>query len=66
MATFRENSRKGFNEEAITHEGVRTGSLQRIADACEIIAKDRQQLLNDIEYYKGLSKDRGLIKKLLY
>lgn len=58
MATFRESSRKGFNEEHTTHEGIRTGALQRIADAVEIIAKDRQQLLNDIEYYKNLATIR--------
>jgi hypothetical protein len=59
MSTLREQSRNPFNDENVTHDNVRTGSLQRIADACEIMAKDRQDLINQLDYYKTLAKDRA-------
>jgi hypothetical protein len=40
-------------------EQSRNCSLQRIADACEIMAKDRQDLINQLDYYKTLAKDRA-------
>lgn len=58
MSSLREQSRIAFNDNQITHENVRTGSLQRIADACELIAKDRQQLLSDLDSYKKLAEKR--------
>jgi hypothetical protein len=53
MASLKEHSRTAYTEDKITHDGVRTGSLQRIADAVEIIAKDRAQIIRDVDYYKS-------------
>lgn len=66
MGTFKEHSRTAFTEDKITHEGVRTGSLQRIADACELIAKDRAETENQLKYYKNLAAQRSQEIDLLY
>ena len=33
---------------------IDTGSPQRIADACELMAKNKSPLVRDLEYWKGL------------
>jgi len=66
MGTFRENSRTAYTEEKVTHDGIRTGSLQRIADACELMAKDRAQLEKDLAFYKQTCRSqRDRINELL-
>lgn len=59
MGTFKENSRTSYTEEKVTHDGIRTGSLQRIADACELMAKDRAKMEQDLKWYKDRYEARG-------
>lgn len=59
MATLKENSRTSYTESNVTHEGVRTGALQRMADALEVIAKDKTETLANLDYYKSLAERRG-------
>lgn len=59
MPTFKELSRTHFTEDHATHENVRTGSMQRIADACELMAKDKEKLISDLDYYKRLAEQRS-------
>lgn len=40
-------------------EEVNRGSLQRIADACELMAKSHQQLINDRDMYKRWYEEKG-------
>lgn len=56
--TFKESSRGTFTETQTSHEGIRTGSLQRIADAIEIIARDKLTLEQELARYKARLKDR--------
>lgn len=58
MPTLKESSKTVFTEPTVTHEGVRTGSLQRMEDALEVIAKDKTQLEKDLAYYKDLASMR--------
>lgn len=52
MGTLTEHSKTTYTEEKVSHDGIRTGSLQRIADARELIAKDRVKMEQDLRWYK--------------
>lgn len=49
----RESSRANWNVKT-TFEGINCGSLQRIADATELMAKRHQELQADAELFKTL------------
>jgi hypothetical protein len=51
MANTREDSRKNWDS-AGTREDINSGSLQRIADATELIAQRYSELIADVERYK--------------
>lgn len=57
MATFREASKQNWNSSNST-EHINTGSLQRIADATEIMAQNFIQLQNDRDMYKRWWKEQ--------
>lgn len=54
--SYRDSSRVnyGTNDDAksLTLEQINTGSLLRIADATELMAKNHIQLQNDLDWYK--------------
>lgn len=52
--SYRELSRTdiGTTTGEFTFDRINTGSLQRIADATELMAKNYRQLLEDAAYYK--------------
>lgn len=52
MPTLREVSRTNFNTIDKSIESVNAGSLQRIADATELMAKNYLSLQNTLEWYK--------------
>lgn len=56
MSNFREASRINYRS-ADTTEHINAGSLQRIADATEIMAKNYLQLQADRERYERFYKD---------
>ena len=78
MATLREQGKRDWTaNESIPH--IQTGALQRIADACELMAKNHVELIAERDKYKrwyegeraGNNKARhreaalrGIIKKL--
>ncbi|MBX3422243.1 MAG: hypothetical protein KF752_11875 [Pirellulaceae bacterium] len=68
MATMRENSKAIWNGDG-TFNSINAGSLQRIADATELMAKNWQRLQQDIDYYKDLSRkltlERDSLKRSL-
>ena len=51
MATLRESGKKDWTSDS-TLKHVKVGALQRIADACELMAKSYQQLIADRDYYQ--------------
>jgi hypothetical protein len=65
MKTFREASRTNFTVpgSTYTNEHLQAGSLMRIADSMEIIAKDKTDLLSTIE---KLKKDVEYWRRLFY
>ena len=38
-------------------EQLKLGCMQRIASACELMAKDRARMVDDLEYYKKRCND---------
>jgi len=48
----RQQSRSGTTVNEHTLQTINTGSLQRIADACELMARRHQELLDNAEWYK--------------
>lgn len=46
----------GNDKEKATLEQINTGSLQRIADAAELMATNFLKLQSDLEYYKNKTK----------
>jgi hypothetical protein len=70
MATdFRKMSKTEYSSEAHTTDNINIGSLQRIADATELMAKNYQSLLNDVKYYKeryneSLDTRKKLIRRI--
>lgn len=66
MTTMRESSRKEFgSDESVEH--INLGSLQRIADACELMARNFLQLQADRDLYKrwheNVSRERDREKR---
>ena len=60
MLTLKEISLKDFASDNNSIEHIQTGAIQRIADACELMAKNWQSLSNDVSYYKDLSARKQL------
>ncbi len=56
MADLREHSKQNWISKGCLDQ-INAGSLQRIADATELMAKNYQQLLTDIERYKIYQKE---------
>ena len=56
MADFRDNSKARWNGSGCV-EHINAGSLQRIADACELMATDYRQLQQNVTYYEGRCKE---------
>lgn len=52
MATLREISKQAFTSDVNTYEAMNAGSLQRIADATEVMAKSYNDLIADRNWYK--------------
>lgn len=53
MANLRELSKQNFESaQGNTLEAISTGSLQRIADATELMAKDYSRMQTDLKFYK--------------
>jgi hypothetical protein len=50
---YRDESRRNWNgsNEVPTHDQVKLGCMQRIADACELIAKDHDKLVRERDMY---------------
>ena len=58
MATLREASKIHYNAfTPATHQDIQTGSIQRIADAAEAMAKSHSQLIYDRDAYKRWYED---------
>lgn len=53
---FREHSKQNFESDK-TVEHINAGSLQRIADATELMAKNYTNLQNDVDRYRGWYKE---------
>jgi len=49
MANFDEASRFKYCSNTPTHQDLKLGCLQRIADATELMAKDHAKLIRDLE-----------------
>ena len=54
----REKSREDFTAES-SYESINSGSLQRIADACEKMAASYDSVRNDRDLYKRWYEERG-------
>jgi len=52
METLRNKSKRLFTSNEITIENINCGSLQRIADAIEIMAINYKELQSDLDWYK--------------
>lgn len=61
IKTFKDQSRGNWhnekNQTSATFEQINTGSLQRIADATEAIAKYHVKLIKDRDMYEKLYKE---------
>lgn len=57
MASFREHSKQNWNS-ASSVEHINAGSLQRIADATEVMSKNYVQLQNERDSYKRIADSR--------
>jgi hypothetical protein len=58
MPNFREESERNYSTTNMTatESEIRTGAMQRIADACEKMAKSHVQLIADAEFWKDQSR----------
>lgn len=66
MTTLREAARAGYSaESAPTHEEIRTGCLQRIADATELMAKHHQELVDERDRFKRYYESQQGINAML-
>lgn len=65
MSDLREMSRRTWTQTDNSTEQINTGSLQRIADATELMAKRYQDLLDENQRYKGYCNDyqRKILKR---
>ena len=68
MNTYREASKKDWRTRGgtATDPEIDTGSLQRIADACELMASDHGRLLSDVGYWKRTSQHSSAEAERLY
>lgn len=60
---FRNESRQGYGRELcptqeLTRDDLKLGAVLRIADACELMAKNHQELIADRDFYKKQSMCR--------
>lgn len=60
-------SKKDYHVPSIDNEDLKTGSLMRIADSLELIAKDRQKLIDEKDRYQrlwneSLEKEKYLLR----
>lgn len=58
---FREESKLNWgveleNNQMLNREQIKLGAILRIADATEVMAKEHNQLLADLKYYKNRSE----------
>lgn len=59
MANARENSRKDWTFTAESDpEALKLGALQRIADACELMAKEHARLVREREMFERSYKEQ--------
>lgn len=64
MGSAREGSRTEWNwEKNNTVEVINAGSLQRIADACELMAKNHAQLIRDRDMFEKWFKEERAYKE---
>lgn len=54
-----------FDEYPVERDAIKIGCLQRIADACELMAKDHQRITRDLEYYKQRTKEESEFRQKL-
>jgi hypothetical protein len=64
MATQRESSRKEWVAKD-TLADINSGSFQRIADACELMAKDHQRLVDERDRFKQMYESHAKWAKSL-
>ena len=57
MANIREQSRQNWNGDG-TIEAINSGSLQRIADATELMATKYRQMAKDLEWYTKAYREK--------
>lgn len=63
---MREESRRNWISNSTTQE-INAGSLQRIADATEVMAKSYQKLIDERDMYKRwYEEERGTSKRLYH
>lgn len=62
MPTLREISKANWNGGS-TIEEINSGSLQRIADAAEAMAKNYNTILSDLEFYKKRCREMTQAKE---
>ena len=41
-----------FEDSPPEREAIKIGCMQRIADACELMARDRERMVRDLDFYK--------------
>lgn len=64
MASFREHSKQNWNSSSSV-DHINAGSLQRIADATEVMSQNYVQLQNERDSYKRIADSRyEAIKRL--
>lgn len=56
MSTLREDGRKDWNSGSCM-EQIKVGTMQRIADACELMAKNHGNLIEERDRYKRWYED---------
>ena len=56
---LREQSKEQKTSNGVTFDSINTGSLQRIADSCEVMAKNHTELVRERDmYYKWWKESR--------
>lgn len=66
--TLRSQSKNEYSTRAFNAEEseIRTGCMQRIADATELMAKNHQQLITDRDYYKRRYQEQSEYSNRLF
>lgn len=62
MATFRGSSKENW-ESAKSTEHINAGSLQRIADACELMASNYLRLQNDLDLNRRWHREEQSLRR---